>query len=105
MLRFTSRRNEWKPWSDMTMKTTSFGSFWRSRPTRSSARRYTFSIESPYFSASAASYIGCLGSMSRHIMCWMRSVVSIAATNRSQSSVSSRLRIIFSRSSIARSES
>ena len=38
-------------------------------------------------------------------MCEMRSVVSIAATNRSQSSVSSRLKMIFSRSSIARSES
>jgi hypothetical protein len=62
-------------------------------------------MESPYFAASAASYIGCLGSVSRHIMWENRSVVSITATNRSQSSFSRLLKITFSRSSKARSES
>ena len=51
--------------------------------------------------ASAASYIGCLGSMSRHIMCDTRSVVSMAATKRSQSSCSRFLKKIRSRSSMA----
>ncbi len=59
----------------------------------------------PYMRASSALYIGCWGSVSRHIMCWTRSVVSITPTSRSQFFASTRFRITSARSLKALSRS